>query len=1254
MKNHVPFSFTRKSTLLLFYFFLFLIPDLVFAQPLESPGDGAVWKDIVSNSSLNFQPRHEAGYVGINGKFYMVGGRGNRALNVFDPLTQEWTEASIPFNKELHHFQAINFQNKLYLIGAFTGSFPDETPIGDIYIYDPSTNEWEVRTDVIPVARRRGAAGAVVYNNQIYIIGGIINGHTNGWVKWFDKYDPATGKWQILPDAPRERDHFQAVIVTNKLYAIAGRKTGFTSLLGDTETAVDVYNFSTGNWTTLPPQIHLPTARAGAATFEIDGKIIIAGGESESNGAHNDVDIFDPSVNTWSALPPLNNGRHGIQAIADNGIIYIAGGWGYVGASGEELITQESLSYSATVPQIRPVLLKLLPDVLLSTDSVPLQIDLSNYFKMPDGSTLNYTFFYDSSNTIIKSAEIEKDLLQLELNNGKSGSAVIKLRATNNASLFIEDKFTLTIKPAYLSAPVITAPIPDQKIAFNSRQVKVFVGKVFNDDKGVGNLLFSIPNITNKNIISSAEIIGDTLFVAFNPNATGRTAIYVKATDKDNLSVTDAFLLELVSKTVLLPTVRSPLNDLQLFKNSLPRVIDLSAVFSHANGAEKLKLSIKNSNPKILKAVISGDSLSLRLMPDSTGKAELIIKATDAAGNFAEDKFNVIIIETGGSPVFELRINSGGGSLIFKGDQWIADTFYQAGKVYNAPGNITGTDNQEIYKSERHGDFSYAIPVATGKYNVRLHFSEIYFDSPGKRIFNIDIENRSKIIDSLDIVSITGGNSIAYSTELDSINVDDGFLNLNFISIENYAKISGIEIFSVARQNINLPPYVSFAIPDQEMKYEDNIKVVNVYKVFSDDMGSVPLKLTVEEITDSSKLTEAIISGLTISLKKAALQSGTTAIKIRATDNSGAYAEEEFLLTIKEPAPSKPIVLRPLSDINEKMNAVIPPINISKTFFDNRGNDRLEYSLQVIGNNLFSKIGISDGLLSVNLNKNVFGSAIIKVKAIDKDGLFAEDEFNINIISTDSSVVKSIAINAGGESIVSEFTQWQSDTGYIGGNSFTYLDYLPSAGDSVLRTERFGNFSYKIPVTNGTYKVRLHFVELFWRKAGERVFNVDIENGQGLLKAYDILVKTGAPSIRVVEETDSVIVTDGFMDINFVTVVDNAKISGIEIIQQTSTVSATAQRKMISEGNLRDMNFKIYPNPLAGNTVYIDIPQNFAGPNTNISFVNMQGELVFKFTGVKNSTRSIPVQLPASLAKGTYLVLLNNDGQTKISKLIIQ
>ena len=298
-------------------------------DPIESE---PAWQTITSSN----QPmeRHEHAYVAVGDLFYLVGGRNERPVQVYNPASNSWdTRSAPPF--QMHHFQAVAYQNKIYVMGAFTEGFPYEKPIPNIYIYDPATDEWSEGPE-IPEDRRRGGAGVVVYQDQFYIVSGIQNGHADGHVTWLDRYNPATGEWTQLADAPRARDHFHAVEIDGKLYAAAGRRSSFATnqTIQLTMSEVDVYDFATDTWTTLPASSNLPTERAGVAAVAYQGKLVVLGGESarrvpgadDPQPAHNEVEAFNPQTQQWETMAPMNQGRHGIQALVHGDNIYVAAG----------------------------------------------------------------------------------------------------------------------------------------------------------------------------------------------------------------------------------------------------------------------------------------------------------------------------------------------------------------------------------------------------------------------------------------------------------------------------------------------------------------------------------------------------------------------------------------------------------------------------------------------------------------------------------------------------------------------------------------------------------------------------------------------------------------------------------------------------------------------------------------------------------------------------------------------------------------
>src|SRR5688572_9469343 len=124
------------------------------------PGRAQSWQSVQYANGTSPLARHENGFAEVNGKFYLIGGRGIKNVNIFDPVTRIWTAGAAP-PIELHHFQAVVYQNKIYAICALTGAYPVETPVDRIYIYDPALNTW-TQGATIPISRRRGSAGVAL------------------------------------------------------------------------------------------------------------------------------------------------------------------------------------------------------------------------------------------------------------------------------------------------------------------------------------------------------------------------------------------------------------------------------------------------------------------------------------------------------------------------------------------------------------------------------------------------------------------------------------------------------------------------------------------------------------------------------------------------------------------------------------------------------------------------------------------------------------------------------------------------------------------------------------------------------------------------------------------------------------------------------------------------------------------------------------------------------------------------------------
>ncbi len=113
-----------------------------------------------------------------------------------------------------------------------------------------------------------------------------------------------------------------------------------------------------------------------------------------------------------------------------------------------------------------------------------------------------------------------------------------------------------------------------------------------------------------------------------------------------------------------------------------------------------------------------------------------------------------------------------------------------------------------------------------------------------------------------------------------------------------------------------------------------------------------------------------------------------------------------------------------------------------------------------------------------------------------------------------------------------------------------------SSDPELFSTERFGHFSYAIPVdTRDRYTLILHFVELYFGGqngggVGSRVFRV-MCNGETLLDNFDIYKEAG--SLHALTKTFYHVkpTAQGKLNITFEPIWNNATVSGIEVLDES-------------------------------------------------------------------------------------------------------
>ena len=135
------------------------------------------------------------------------------------------------------------------------------------------------------------------------------------------------------------------------------------------------------------------------------------------------------------------------------------------------------------------------------------------------------------------------------------------------------------------------------------------------------------------------------------------------------------------------------------------------------------------------------------------------------------------------------------------GRVWGPDLYASQGRLTLHNGPVEQTADPGLYYGERFGHFSYAIPVADGRYALTLHFAETYFGpqnpgngGTGSRLFDVYC-NGLRILHNFDIFKEAGGANRALVKTFHNLEPSpQGKLLLAFVPVENYACVNALEV----------------------------------------------------------------------------------------------------------------------------------------------------------------------------------------------------------------------------------------------------------------------------------------------------------------------------------------------------------------------------------------------------------------------------------------------------------------------------
>jgi N-acetylneuraminic acid mutarotase len=199
------------------------------------------------------------------------------------------------------------------------GGFEELAITDSVRVYDVAGDSWSL-APAMPSPMHH--ANATVVDGTIFVVGDI---QTLSFTPVGDvwSYDPATATdWTVHPLMPRPRGSSVVGVIGGKIYVAGGLANGAVD-------QVDEYDPVLDTWT---PRAALPAPRDHACGGVIDDILYVAGGRmGQPDSPLASVYAFDPTTNVWTEKAPMPTARGGTACGVIDGKLIVAGGEGNAG-----------------------------------------------------------------------------------------------------------------------------------------------------------------------------------------------------------------------------------------------------------------------------------------------------------------------------------------------------------------------------------------------------------------------------------------------------------------------------------------------------------------------------------------------------------------------------------------------------------------------------------------------------------------------------------------------------------------------------------------------------------------------------------------------------------------------------------------------------------------------------------------------------------------------------------------------------------
>jgi hypothetical protein len=425
---------------------------------------------------------------------------------------------------------------------------------------------------------------------------------------------------------PHQNVIIEQGIVDNRLYIIP-----VAQQFGTSEIALTVHD----------PQNLSTTERFVVTVNEIDDppvvqqSIPILSVYEDSSDRHIDLSkIFtDPDNNDADIIKTIsaNDQPEMITATIDHNTLHIhlndnQNGEATIAITGISNGQSVSTYFMITVIPVDdpPFIAQTIPTIELNEDCADFVMDLSSLFSDMDNddASIIKSLISNDSNERIQAAINDNDL-SIQCLPDQFGTSHLTIGAESNGKT-IQEKIQVNIAPVD-DPPAIATGLNDIFVLEDAQKVQIDLSPVFTDkDSDINQMTYHIFANDHPDMIMP-QIEANQLQIAFQPNQNGRVALTVMA-ESNGLTVIDDCQID-IAPVDDPPYLASVLDRLDLIEDQKDAILDISDWFADMdNNANMISKSIiKNTLPDVLEATISGNILTIMVLPDAYGSGSITI-----------------------------------------------------------------------------------------------------------------------------------------------------------------------------------------------------------------------------------------------------------------------------------------------------------------------------------------------------------------------------------------------------------------------------------------------------------------------------------------------------------------------------------------------------------------------------------------------------------------------------------------------------